>query len=157
MEKVVVGEKTGCWNWTAALHPGGYGAFGFGRKKDGKMAMVLAHRFAYEHFMGTIPDGLEIDHLCRNRACVNPEHLEAVTRQVNQLRGESVSGAASRRTHCPKGHSYDDANTHVTRDGSRRCIKCNREASREAQRRRSARRRAAQTGTEVPAWAAMRT
>lgn len=117
---------TGCWVWTAALmfSRGGsaYGVFGQG----------LAHRFAYKVFRGPIPEGLEIDHLCRRTLCVNPKHLEAVTHAENQKRGNSGKVMAEmhrRKTRCPQGHPYDEANTY--RHGGRRyCRTCKR--SREA-------------------------
>jgi hypothetical protein len=78
---VVRDPDTECWEWTAARKNGGYGSFAIGKGN------VYAHRFAYEMLVGPIPEGLELDHLCRNRGCVNPDHLEPVTRQVNVLRG----------------------------------------------------------------------
>jgi hypothetical protein len=99
---------TGCWEWTAAKIPNGYGIFW-----DGSRPM-LAHRWAYEQFVGPIPICLELDHLCRKRDCVNPIHLEPVTHRENGRRG--VAGAhrvesARAITHCPSGHVYDQANT----------------------------------------------
>jgi hypothetical protein len=78
---VVRDPDTECWEWTAARKNGGYGSFAIGRGN------VYAHRFAYEMLVGPIPGGLELDHLCRNRGCANPDHLEPVTRQINVLRG----------------------------------------------------------------------
>jgi hypothetical protein len=97
-------EKTqdGCWNWTGAVAPGGYGKFNVEKKKIRKC--FNAHRWSYEHFKGSIPNGLTLDHLCRNRRCVNPDHLEPVTIGENLLRGNGVSGVNARKTHCPKGH-----------------------------------------------------
>lgn len=90
----------GCWSWIGCKARGGYGMFRLGK-------MVLAHRIAYEAYIGDIPQGLEIDHLCRNRSCVNPEHLELVTHQENTLRGDTLTAANARKTHCPRGHLYD--------------------------------------------------
>lgn len=87
---------------------------------------ILAHRFAYERAHGPIPDGLTIDHLCRVRPCVNPEHMEAVTSGVNVLRGESPWAKNARKTHCVRGHAFDEANTLHLR-GQRRCRACARE------------------------------
>lgn len=105
-----------CWEWTAARNNKGYGVFAVHRKNG------LAHRFAYQTLVGPVSDGLELDHLCRNKTCVNPDHLEPVTCRVNNLRAGGVSGLNSRKTHCPQGHAYDRAN------GRRRtCSTCRRE------------------------------
>lgn len=98
-----------CWNWTGAVQTGGYGFF------QGK----LAHRLAYEWMVGPIPPGLTIDHLCYNRLCINPAHLEPVTS------AENIRRAAARRTHCKRGHELTDANTPPGR--SKRCLTCQRE------------------------------
>ena len=92
--------------------------------------MAGAHRVAYELLIGPIPAGLELDHLCRNRLCVNPAHLEPVTRQTNQHRGASVSGISVRATHCPEGHPYDADNTYVRPNGHRVCRECARRRQR---------------------------
>lgn len=76
-----VDKQSDCWVWTGAIKPNGYGTFGAGKKT------CYAHRWAYEHVVGSIPDGMHIDHLCRNRACVNPAHLEPVSSAVNVNRG----------------------------------------------------------------------
>lgn len=112
----------GCWIWCGSLllH-GGYGQFNNGR------TMVLAHRWAYEHFVGPIPDGLDLDHLCRVRSCVNPEHLEPVTRSENLRRGYAARGVKS---HCAQGHPFDEVNTFPRHDGGRGCRICRNNASR---------------------------
>ena len=79
---------------------------------------------SYEHFRGAIPEGLNLDHLCRNRKCVNPDHLEAVTQRVNVMRGVSVTAENMRKSHCPTGHPYDAANTYVRANGHRGCRAC---------------------------------
>ena len=109
----------GCWLWTAYINRNGYGMFRLGR-------MQLAHRVAYEDAKGPIPEGLTIDHLCRVRACVNPDHLEAVTIGENIRRGINYD---REKTHCPQGHSYDEENTYRHR-GHRYCKECRRKRNR---------------------------
>lgn len=109
-----------CWLWTAYKSNGGYGRI----KISGRM--VPAHRVAYELLVGPIPAGLEIDHLCRVRNCVNPDHLEPVTRAVNTLRGTSPSAQHAVKTHCDNGHPFDAANTYLRPTGGRACRACGR-------------------------------
>ena len=112
-------DRTGeCWEWVAARTSSGYGNFNWlGKNK-------VAHRVSYELIKGDIPEGLDLDHLCRNRSCVNPEHLEPVTRRENLLRGDTIPAKHVKKTHCPKGHKYDEDNTYVCKNGSRHCRKC---------------------------------
>lgn len=130
MTKIRRNPETGCWTWTAYTLPGGYGFF----FADGRN--VLAHRFAYSQFVGAIPPGLVIDHLCRNRACVNPEHLEPVSMRENLMRGNGVAARNAAKATCPKGHAFDDTNTYRDKTGRRHCRACHR--SREAARREGA-------------------
>jgi hypothetical protein len=114
-------DENGCWLWTGGIAPHGYGIFWF----EGKS--VSAHRWSWERANGPVPDGLELDHLCRVRHCVNPEHLEPVTRAENHRRGLSDAAARARqqaKTHCPQGHPYSGDNL-IKRPGDRRgCRTC---------------------------------
>lgn len=111
-----------CWLWTSTIDKSGYARISTGSMYDGTRTIAYAHRWAYEHFVGPIPTGLHIDHLCRVRHCVNPEHLEPVTCRENLRRG--YWGAL--KTHCPVGHPYSGNNLVLKRDGSRRCRECHR-------------------------------
>jgi len=113
-------EKTEtCWLWTGKPSTGGYGRIGTVGKK-----LAPVHRVAYELLRGPVPDGLVLDHLCRVRHCVNPDHLEPVTQRENILRGEGAAAKAARRTHCPAGHPYDRI---TSTSGARRCRQCERD------------------------------
>jgi len=126
-------EAGGCWIWTGAVAGGGYGIIGTNDVTPrGNPRPAYVHRVAYEHFVGPIKEGLEIDHLCRTRRCVNPEHLEAVTHSENQRRGQSPCGENARAEKCKHGHAFDTKNTRV-RDGKRSCRRC--DADRAAARR----------------------
>lgn len=112
-------EIDGCLIFTGKL------SHGYGRLRVGGVT-YLAHRLAYEVFVGPIPDGLTLDHLCRNRACVNPAHLEPVTLAENKRRGMSDPARNARKTHCDKGHEFTAENTYVTSEGYRTCRACRR-------------------------------
>lgn len=119
-----------CWEWTAARNRNGYGQFGVERR------LWRAHRLAYELFVGPIPDGMELDHLCRNRSCVNPDHLEPVTHRVNTMRGETIMAANAAKTACLRGHPFNEENTYVRSDGARLCRQCRRAYDRRLRERR---------------------
>jgi len=118
LPKVFVDWNTNCWEWRASLNNKGYGVLGVRGSKVG-----LAHRFAYEHYIGPIPVGFDLDHLCKNTRCVNPHHLEPVTHRINLLRGKGFSAVNAAKTHCPHGHEYTPENTY-TYDGDRECRSC---------------------------------
>lgn len=134
--KFRVDADTGCWVWTAKIVRSGYGSFWNG------VSQVGAHRFGYESLVGPVPEGLELDHLCRVRACVNPSHLEPVTHQENVIRGVSPAAIGATRTHCPQGHEYSPENTNVRRR-RRECRICINVQAAQRMRRHRARKRAA--------------
>lgn len=114
-----------CWLWIASLNDAGYGQI---TMTDGVQRSLRAHRISYELLVGPIPEGLEIDHLCRNRACVNPRHLEPVTGAVNKQRARPFRKPIEPKTHCPNGHEYTLGNTQIMKDGTRLCRTCQRRA-----------------------------
>lgn len=106
-----------CWIWTAAKVPAGYGFM----RWDGRNQP--AHRIAYQLLVGPIPTGHVLDHLCRVRVCVNPDHLEPVTHRVNLLRGVGISAQKASRTHCPNGHEFTENNIYWWHN-ARYCRQC---------------------------------
>lgn len=121
-------NESGCWIWTGARSHG-YGDFSVGRR------VIRAHRFSYEMLVGPIPEGLEIDHLCKRRECVNPDHLEPVTSRENNLRRDY----AGTETHCPHGHLLAGYNLMFNkRTGARICRTCHVEANRRYRARKRA-------------------
>jgi hypothetical protein len=120
-----VEKSDSCWVWTGAKNSEGYGYYRNHR----------AHRLTYEQYVGAIPDGLVLDHLCRNPSCVNPEHLEAVSSRVNTLRGAGPTAQNAALTQCKNGHDFTPANTYL-RDGGRTCRVCAAAKSRAYKRRK---------------------
>ena len=112
-----VDKTDSCWIWVGGRMSAGYGTFtSFGRN-------ILPHRYSYKLFKGDIPEGKQIDHLCRNTICVNPNHLEAVTQKENLLRGVGICAQNSRKTHCIHGHEFTKENTRFITLG-RQCKEC---------------------------------
>jgi len=109
-----------CWLWTGGVRESGYGYFWLDTRSA---SSISAHTAGWRLLRGPIPEGLEPDHLCRVRRCVNPEHLEPVTHQENMHRSEMIGGYV-RQTHCKYGHPFDEANTYQAPRG-RECRKCN--------------------------------
>jgi hypothetical protein len=146
-EKIEIDPVAGCWLWTGAIGSGGYAYIG------SKNRSFLVHRVTYEMHRGPIPEGMQIDHLCRVRRCVNPDHLEPVTHAQNARRG-----ALGAKTHCWNGHPFSPENTYIDKFGCRKCRACGREkyhqrreAMREQRMEFRARRKEAQAlGVPVP-------
>ena len=114
-------DKNDCWLFAGYKNEQGYGTIS--TYINHKPGYQYAHRASYETFVGAIPDGLVIDHLCKNRCCINPDHLETVTNRENIMRGEAVL-SHKRITHCPRGHEYTDINTVYSNRGWRICKTC---------------------------------
>ena len=122
----------GCWEWLAYKVKTGYGRFRVGGAKGD---MVPAHRVAYELLIGPIPAGKDIDHLCRNPSCVNPAHMEPVTRAENVMRGIGYGPTNAAKTHCKRAHIFDAKNTYLDKHGKRQCRACKAMKQREYVRR----------------------
>lgn len=124
--------ESGCWEWTGTRISSGYGQFSVRSKR------VLAHRWAYAHYIGPIPEGLSLDHLCRNRACCNPQHVEPVTHRENVHRGKAPAAVNAARTHCKHGHPLTGSNLQVRPDGRRACLACQKARNAAARGQRAA-------------------
>ena len=117
-----------CWEWTASTRGAGYGQFGWTPYR-----IIEAHRAAWELLIGPIPDGMVIDHLCENKICVNPDHLQVTTRAHNSMRsGRSVAAINAAKTHCSQGHPFHGKNLRINIEGRRRCKTCDRAVNRRA-------------------------
>ena len=115
--KISLQEDSDCWLWKGVPRGDGYGSMRVAGRDWG------AHRLAYTVMVGEIPEGLTIDHLCRQPLCVNPRHMEPVTKRENTLRGFGITAQQARRTHCPQGHPYSIENTYRNK-GKRYCRTC---------------------------------
>lgn len=121
IKRIRVDAATGCWVWVGALRQDGYGLYYLTSTRRS----VRAHRWAYEFLVAPIPDGLHLDHLCRNPPCVNPTHLEAVTPRVNNLRGVGPAPRKASQTHCVHGHPLAGDNLYIhPKRGTRHCRQC---------------------------------
>ncbi|MFC8277185.1 HNH endonuclease signature motif containing protein [Streptomyces sp. NPDC057271] len=130
LEKAVPGQS-GCLVWTAQLNHEGYGRFWLNGKQ------VQAHRASYELLVGPIPEGKQIDHLCSNRRCINPHHLEPVTPWENVMRGRTPAATNAAKIACLRGHLFTSANTYISPKGSRECRACRSNASTRSKQRKT--------------------
>ena len=130
--RVMPEPNSGCWLWDGADMTNGYGVMSLGRRRF----KMLAHRFSYVLHKGKIAEGLELDHKCRVRGCVNPDHLEAVTHRTNVLRGVAPAAFHAQKTHCPRGHELSHPNLINRRNRtSRECKICHAVQERERKKR----------------------
>ena len=123
--KLIPIPESGCFVWTGQEERGGYGMVWFNGKKR------LVHRVVWEIERGAIETGKSLDHLCRVRCCVNPDHLEPVDIRTNILRGASIAALNAKKDMCANGHRFTPQNTYITKHGSRFCRECGRAACRE--------------------------
>lgn len=120
--KYLVNAATGCWDWTASKNLG-YGQIGAGGRGNGPL---FAHRVSYEKHKGTIPPALVVDHVCRNRGCVNPDHLRLLTRGENVMCGETIPARHAAKDRCDNGHIYAEVGYYTTKLWHRQCRECKR-------------------------------
>lgn len=132
-DRIAYEAMTGCWLWCGAKDPDGYGKL---RVRNHPTRYWRVHRFVYEQIKGPIPPGLCTDHVCRTRACVNPDHLRLVTPRVNVTENSLVGAPNASKTHCRQGHEYTLENTYVWTNGMRLCRTCDRTRQRGYRRQR---------------------
>lgn len=130
LSKVKNNPETGCMEFIGSLYKNGYGQIWNGKRTE------QAHRVSYRFYVGEIPDDKEIDHLCRNRCCVNPNHLALVTHQENIARSHTVMGENARKTHCMRGHPLSGENLIITKQKTRQCRVCSNMRARMAKQRK---------------------
>ncbi|PXH62351.1 HNH endonuclease signature motif containing protein [Klebsiella variicola] len=136
LSKVEKDLETGCWIFTGSRLPSGYGILWNGARPTG------AHRISFQLYKGEIPAGKEIDHICNNRSCVNPAHLQAISHKENIHKSSTLMGVNARKSHCKRGHPLNGENLHITPLGARQCKECMRMHARNAKaRKRDARNR----------------
>ena len=117
-----INKKTGCWEWQLSINTFGYGQI----RVNNPRSMRKPHRIMYELMKGKIPKKLSLDHLCRNRACINPDHLEVVTNKENILRGVGITAQNAKKTHCKRGHRLSGKNLFFYKKANQRmCRTCN--------------------------------
>ena len=121
--RVCKDEPNGCWVWTGSVDTRGYGMT---HTLTSELRMIRAYRLSYQLLVGPVPVGLELDHLCKNRRCCNPAHLEAVTHAVNTRRSDNPLARNARKTHCKHGHEFTPENTLMRSWGGRECRECRR-------------------------------
>jgi hypothetical protein len=139
-----------CWIWTGHLNkPTAYGHFRIADDAPGVKSKILAHRLSWYLFGNTVPEGMELDHLCRNRRCVNPAHLELVTHTENVRRGVSPSALHAQKTHCPQGHPLSGSNLKLSKNGKGRIARCCRICKDKQQAHRLEKKRAARLCTDA--------
>ena len=143
--KIQINNGTDCWVWKRSVNTDGYGRVAW--KYAGGCGIQSIHRLIYAWLVSPVPKGLarhipQIDHTCRNRRCCNPLHLELKTPKANVLESRAGSAINAQKTHCPKGHPYNEVNTYIQKKGGRVCKTCHNDYTRELQRRKRAKARA---------------
>ena len=129
IERIEVDPRTGCWLWRGHRDPRGYGRFSPPGRRTSAKVSSLAHRWAFERFIGPVPAGLVLDHFyCDTTSCANPCHVRPATQRENVLRSDSPVAWRLAQTHCKRGHEFTPQNTCVRPDGRRKCKRCNADA-----------------------------
>lgn len=130
LERNTIRKTPTCWHWLGAVSKNGYS------KSFMDYKTTTGHRVFYTYYKGVVPEGLQIDHLCRNKLCVNPEHLEAVTSRENIIRGTGFAAKNSKKKKCLRRHLLSGDNLYITPDGRRQCKKCRYKSAKLSHQRR---------------------